>query len=53
MVGKNIYGYEIEGNFIDISTLDSFAQAEKFLSENLFQHRSVHFSHHLSLFIVN
>ena len=30
MIGKNIYGYETEGNFIDIGTPESYAQAEKF-----------------------
>ena len=30
MIGKNIYGYETEGRFIDIGTPESYTQAEKF-----------------------
>ena len=30
MIGKNIYGYEAEGKFIDIGTPESYSQAEKF-----------------------
>ena len=30
MIGKNIYGYEAEGRFIDIGTPESYSQAEKF-----------------------
>lgn len=30
MIGKNIYGYETEGRFIDIGTPESYSQAEKF-----------------------
>ncbi len=30
MIGKNIYGYVVEGKFIDIGTPESFSHAEKF-----------------------
>jgi D-glycero-alpha-D-manno-heptose 1-phosphate guanylyltransferase len=33
MIGKNIYGYETEGNFIDIGTLKSYAKAEAFFEQ--------------------
>jgi len=32
MIGKNIYGYEVEGRFIDIGTPESYAKAEKFFN---------------------
>jgi NDP-sugar pyrophosphorylase family protein len=32
MIGKNIYGYEAEGRFIDIGTPESYAKAEKFFN---------------------
>jgi NDP-sugar pyrophosphorylase family protein len=33
MIGKNIYGNETEGNFIDIGTPESYAQAEAFFEQ--------------------
>ena len=30
MIGKNIYGYEAEGKFIDIGTPESYSEAERF-----------------------
>ena len=30
MIGKDVYGYEAEGKFIDIGTPESYVQAEKF-----------------------
>lgn len=33
MIGKNIYGYETEGNFIDIGTPESYAKAEAFFEQ--------------------
>ena len=33
MIGKNIYGYETKGNFIDIGTPESYAKAEAFFEQ--------------------
>ena len=33
IIGKNIYGYETEGNFIDIGTLESYAKAKAFFEQ--------------------
>ena len=33
MIGKGIYGYETEGNFIDIGTPESYAKAEAFFEQ--------------------
>ena len=33
MIGKNIYGYETKGNFIDIGTPESYAKAESFFEQ--------------------
>ena len=33
MIGKNVYGNETEGNFIDIGTPESYAQAEAFFEQ--------------------
>ena len=33
MIGKNIYGFETEGNFIDIGTPESYAKAEAFFDQ--------------------
>jgi len=33
MIGKNIYGFETNGNFIDIGTPESYAKAEEFFDQ--------------------
>ena len=35
MIGKGIYGYETEGNFIDIGTPESYADASRFFEEKI------------------